>query len=308
MLSKDEKLTALIDYDTGTVSTNGQPIPKWNELISLCREIGSRLSNIRGLGLIFAFSREQKWFLYDIECSPDSVALQALSNTGHRPGFMNFFSNSVHAIEDYVLTNGISYKAAIVIADNTSKFVSDSGSYGKYQGTIRKEIDEEKIYRAENSLIYERLEKEEGIGHQQVDQYIGRIREATGYSIPLKGFWEHKMYSLSDDKMISLAETLKKRHDLVVKIRSSIPKVDKGLLTFADLNDDIEELRKLFEITLTEEFFNSAKALIYETPYINGLTGSELLEIIVDARLTRAIFGFSIIEYIMYNFKDKSIE
>lgn len=147
-------------------------------------------------------------------------------------------------------------------------------------------------------------------GHdkKEVIQQLRTFNAKYGLKMSIGLYAKFEVYRYEDEKLDEFVSLYKRRNALKKQLTECFKRIDAHQMTYDEIQPVVDEfyatvgtiMPDSLKMSLKQRITASCPALCDETETINS--------IVVDMEATRVLLGFSIIEYLMFVFKDKTLE
>lgn len=333
---------AAIDLATGTICTDasdetgrrydkhpdsgvtfkGFKIPKWEELLAVCTELAKELPTVKYIGWDFCLLEDYNWAVVEANIQPGCRAYQAATKTGIRDEFLDIFKNFENAsgqknrhVVSVAQKMNVSYNKALEIMKDAEEKYGFSFAYydnnnlhhlNELRLQKRAEVHAESV--AQTDSHYASLLEKAGMTREDVDEFINKVKVNVGYAIPVRVIDEFELYKLPEKELYHKAMLLKEEQKLFKSIKKKLEQIDSGKATFEELEEKFERLHVLVKDSIGGSVQEKLEEDIKEAMPDRVFEGDELLELVTDMHITKALMGFSSMEYQNYHLEGKTFE
>ena len=184
------------------------------------------------------------------------------------------------------------YENELYLRSRTQQFITG-------RKVVKQRIAAENLYRA--------LQNASEKTKEEIDKHIDEINEMGIAQITVEHYEKYQLYKCSEEKITKILKRLKKRKQLKTSIRKKFIEIDKGNMSYEDVEESCQKLRGII-IRLMPEYFAKKladKALRYKPELASD--PDALREVVIDMEFTKFLLNFTYAEYVAFDFAGKSI-
>lgn len=147
-----------------------------------------------------------------------------------------------------------------------------------------------------------------GVTKKDVKQRIKEINEKGIFKMPVNVYVNFEVFRYSDEALDAVLQKFARRKELRTNLRKKLRDVDAGVLSYEDLEEEVQELYGLFRDLMPDSLYGKLKEkLSYSRPDLMD-KDQELKDALLDMAVTKFLFGFGDDEYVSFHFVGKSLE
>ncbi|MBR3786073.1 MAG: hypothetical protein IKJ77_06695 [Firmicutes bacterium] len=174
----------------------------------------------------------------------------------------------------------------------------------------QKQIISRKILRVRNRksestrIVAEAL----GIPKKDVKNVIKQINDKGIFLMDVNIYAVFELFRYKEEELDEVLHKFARRKELRASLQEKFVAIDAGDLTYADLEEEVEELYDFYREMMPESLYNTLwEKLSYSRPDL-AEDKEQQREALVDMAVTKYLLQFSEAEYVSFHFVGKTIE
>ncbi len=169
------------------------------------------------------------------------------------------------------------------------------------QGVKLQELEEKE------EIHYKNVCQSTGRTKLQVIQDLEMLNDNPWYEVNITQYDELNLYALPYRRLKAVLKKLKRKAELTTKLKSDLELIDKGLKSYSEIAEDMEEYYKVTQDTLTQSEIDEFTEIITKSCPEVLECREELCKLVSDMIICKRLMGYLDFEYIMFGFKDLSL-
>lgn len=220
-------------------------------------------------------------------------------------------------IKDVADATGLTYKEAKENMDIARdqlgvpyKLYFEEGYYSFSRSRQERAIESWLRKKAREEKVLESISKETGFSIEHIIAEIDALNDSdeTGLNIDPNTYSRYGMYELSREEAVMIINLLAELETKAKKLRSRFRKIDRGKLSYEDIEEEIDGYYELTRQTITPHL-----RMVLLKRFDNILSGleadsNEAFKIIVDAEVSHSLLRFSLTEYKTFHLYKSSLQ
>ncbi len=154
---------------------------------------------------------------------------------------------------------------------------------------------------------FAKILRDSGMTRKEVIENIKKLNEKNILKINVLFFEKFNLYRMNEKEQEETLHLIAQRNALRDALLSDFQRVDRGELSYTDLEEKIALFYDMVERLSTPEFHEKLKDIFVTGRDCNTFDESQLRKIVIDMEVSRMILGFSFPEYVCFHFERKSL-